>query len=446
MRLRSVTPFLLLFGAPVLQDSPPHARAPLPLVRDVAPPTATSTHPFRFIFTIRETFDGKVLVSDAIRHQLVLLDKNLSNAIVVIDSANPGGQSYGDWPVPLVKWRGDSTLFLDSPSKTMLVLSPSGQVIRTMAPPKQTDLGRIFADQSGFDVNGNVLYRGFSQLVADTATARDGTFTRKSHPSDSIGLVRGNFQTRTVDTIAKLKQDGTTTATQTTTFDGKKLLHVSLNPLVTIDDWAVLSDGTLAIVRGYDYHVDFTLSDGSHTSSGKLPFDWKPLSENDKERLVDSVRQKIERIRGDAAETGGATAGNDAVVQFLRSSTTSNPRGTPSNATANLPKVIEPSVSYDFAPLKEIADYYPPIRVGATKTDEEGNLWILPTTSAQSRRGELVYDVINARGAPFYRVRLPVGRSIVGFGRNGAVYLMYRDGEHWQLERTRVSAAVSAKY
>ncbi|MEO7360389.1 MAG: hypothetical protein ABI120_08665, partial [Gemmatimonadaceae bacterium] len=418
------------------------------VVREVAAPSATSTHPFQFIFTVRETSGGRVLVNDPYRHQLILLDANLSNASVAIDSSNPGGQSYGDFPSPNIKWLGDSSLHMDAPSRSLLVLDGSGKVIRTMAPPKQSDFGRLFSDQSGLDASGNILYRGFAPVVTtDTFTTADRATVRKSHPPDSVGLVRGNFQSRSVDTIAKLKQDGSAKAVQTTKFDGKKLLYITLNPLVSVDEWAVLSDGTLAIVRGYDYHVDFTLRDGTKQSSGKLPFDWKRLTDEDKQHLIDSSRAIIEKIRADADATGGNTAGNDAVIAYLRNSTTPNPRGTPSTVTANLPpRQIEATTTYDYAPLSEMADYYPPIRVGATKTDEDGNLWMLPTTSAQSKRGELVYDVVNPRNDAFYRVRLPVGRSIAGFGKNGVVYLMSRDGDQWKLERTRViGTAVSAR-
>lgn len=417
-------------------------------IREVSTPTATSTHPFKFIFTVRETSGGRLLVSDAYRHQLVLLDGNLSNPVVVIDSVNPGGQAYGDYPVPTLKWRGDSSIHMDMPSRSYLVLDGMGKIVRTMAPPKQSDYGRPLADQSGLDANGNILYRGYAPTITtDTFTTPDRATVRKSHPPDSIGLVSGNFATRAVDTIAKLKMDGSAKAVQTTKFDGKKLLHLTLNPLVSIDEWAVLSDGTLALVRGYDYHVDYTFADGTKKSSGKLPFDWKRLTDDDKQHLIDSSRAIIEKIRADADAAAGGTAGNDAVIAYLRTMTTTNPRATPGNMTANLPpKQIEATVTYDYAPLSEIADYYPPIRQGATKTDEEGNLWLLPTTSAQSKRGELVYDVVNPRTDAFYRVRLPLGRSIAGFGKNGAVYLMSRDGDQWKLERTRVmGATVSAK-
>ena len=98
-----------------------------------------------------------------------------------------------------------------------------------------------------------------------------------------------------------------------------------------------------------------------------------------------------------------------------------------------------PTMVTEFVPLKEIADYYPAIRPGAVKADLDGNLWILPTSSAQSKAGELIYDIVNNRGELTQRVRLPLGRSIAGFGHNGVLYLMQRDPTGaWFLERTRI--------
>ena len=93
----------------------------------------------------------------------------------------------------------------------------------------------------------------------------------------------------------------------------------------------------------------------------------------------------------------------------------------------------------DPVPISEIADYYPPIRPNAAKADLDNHLWILPTTSAQSKNGELIYDVVNNRGVLLKRVRMPVGRSIAGFGKGGVLYLMGRDtNNRWFVERTHV--------
>ena len=96
----------------------------------------------------------------------------------------------------------------------------------------------------------------------------------------------------------------------------------------------------------------------------------------------------------------------------------------------------------EFVSPAEIVDYYPPMRPGASKADRDGHVWIVTATSAQSLKGELVYDVVNAKGELFQRVRLPLGRSIAGFGPNGVVYLMNGSlGKGFVLERTFLDRA-----
>jgi hypothetical protein len=68
-----------------------------------------------------------------------------------------------------------------------------------------------------------------------------------------------------------------------------------MNPLPSQDDWAVLPDGSIAFVRGIDYRIDFLNADGTRTSSAKVPFEWQPISEDMKERIVDSVRLQQSR-------------------------------------------------------------------------------------------------------------------------------------------------------
>ena len=96
------------------------------------------------------------------------------------------------------------------------------------------------------------------------------------------------------------------------------------------------------------------------------------------------------------------------------------------------------TVTADFAPLDSMADYITPIRERSARADLDGNVWILPTTSA-SAKGGLLYDVVNPAGELFERVQLPAGRDIAGFGRGGVVYLSlgdYRTG--YVIEKVKV--------
>jgi hypothetical protein len=101
-----------------------------------------------------------------------------------------------------------------------------------------------------------------------------------------------------------------------------------------------------------------------------------------------------------------------------------------------------PPVPVEYVPpkLEEMFDYSPPIRRGAVMPDLDGNLWILPASSAQSKAGELVYDMVNVKGN-FQRVRVPLGRSVIGFGKGGVVFLLSGDKTNgFYLERTILRA------
>jgi hypothetical protein len=241
---------------------------------------------------------------------------------------------------------------------------------------------------------------------------------------DSGPISRANFEKRSIDTVGYVRiYNGARTSTTRTSEE--IITKILVNPLVTVDDWTVLSDGTIAFVRGHDYHVDVIRPDGRALSGAKLPFDWKRLTDADKQQLIDSAR---------AANNQAATTKDNAPMPMMAMGGGDSSR---SNTVARPLQALPPLI--EFVPLSEIGDYYPPIRAGAAKADADGNLWVLPTTSAQSKAGELVYDVINNRAALKERVRVPAGRSIAGFGKGGVVYLMFRDAANdWHLERTTV--------
>ena len=83
----------------------------------------------------------------------------------------------------------------------------------------------------------------------------------------------------------------------------------------------------------------------------------------------------------------------------------------------------------------ELPDYRPPFGAGSTRADEDGNLWV---RTSKFLNGGQVYDIINRKGELTDRVVIPAGRSIVGFGKGGSVYLVVRDGQTSRLERATV--------
>ena len=208
-------------------------------------------------------------------------------------------------------------------------------------------------------------------------------------------------------------------------------------------------DGTVAFVRGQDYHVDWIYPGGNAVSTAKLPFDWKRVGDEGKQALIDAARTARERQIATARATGADvwTAIRTDQVVGVGGDSRGHAESGRGRVTAGVSTHASPDESarahsaaqtkIEFVPLSEIADYYPAIRAGAATPDLDGRLWILPSTSAQSKAGELVYDVVKPNGQLSHRVRLPAGRSIAGFGRDGVAYLMNKTDTGWKVDRTR---------
>jgi hypothetical protein len=404
--------------------------------------SAKSTQTLGSVLNIRQAPDGKVLVNDGSRRQLKLFEPSLDAATVVFDSVSGTSTSYGRGPTGLTPYLGDSLLFPDFNARAMLVLDAHGRLVRTFALPNPQDIGKVGLERhSVTDDRGRIIYNGLWKIsnAAGVLTPAGATF------GDSLSIVRMDLDQRREDTLGLVARP--VAKVTGITPDGKSMMaFTGIDPIATIDDWAMLRDGSVAIVRGKDYHIDWIRPDGSTSSSPKMPFEWKRLSEDDKRRIFDSTRTAM--LEGLANGTmrpyaitslptnydpnaprpaaaggragGGAGAGGDPNCGIGC--------GIDKKTLIRQPEPV---------PVDKMSDFYPPIREGTTLADQDGNLWILPTTSTHSKQGELVYDVVNTKGELFQRVRIPLGRLIVGFGKGGVVYMTSGDRANgFYLERS----------
>jgi hypothetical protein len=454
--------------APQTTQDTRRAQQRVPIV-ELSSPTASTAETFGAVLGVREGADGRLLVNDAGRYLMRLFEPNFAASKVVLDSLPGSAQSYGFWPSPLIPFTADSSLFHDDRvAGQMLVLDGHGQIVRALPAGK---MGLL--EQARFtDGKGRVFTRFAGGVARLVAIPLSGLIARPQMPgrpggsisgrgggdpgaptklmsitnrSDSLPIVRIDLDSRRVDTVEYLIEPQDSRSVAAPNGGGKTVLVYGrsgavesmkqvINPLYAIDEWAVLSDGTIAVVRGHDYHVDWTHSDGTRTASPKLPYEWKQLTDGDKQRLIDSTRRVVDSL--DAL----------ALANFL------NPPARDSNTKLNCPRGcpitdaerarIGPNFRqfpYEIVPLSQIADYWPPIRKGAALPDRDGNLWILPRATSLSKNGELIYDVVNPKQGLVRRVRLPAGRAIAGFGKGGVVYLQAGDIKNgFTLERTIV--------
>lgn len=414
-------------------------------IRPVGAAEAVSKEQIGFLNGVRELSTGEVLVNDAGNRRVFLLDKSLGSPRLIADSSAKTHNMYGKRPTLIVPYASDSTLLLDVGARAFLVMTPAGTVTRVMSPPRPNDLGFMGGNGSGnpaFDAAGNLLYRA-TIMPAFKAPVAGKPYDAPIMP-DSAPILRGNFNTRTADTVAWLRIPKMR-ITVTPIAGGGVTLSPVVNPLANIDDWTVLPDGTIAVLRGQDYHIEWYGNNGARSVSAKMPFDWKRITDEEKVAIVDSTKRALAKAiipaEGATAGHGAPAAGSGGghgmtIVPITAADGSPAPQATMGNNSA-IPALAE------VAPPSDLPDYMPPVvRSGLMKADAEGNVWILPSTSAQSGNG-LLYDVINRKGEIFERVRLPAGRALEGFGANGAIYMTSHEGKAVFLERARIQRATA---
>jgi hypothetical protein len=366
---------------------------------------------------------GRVLVNDVKSRRLVILDSTLATVAVVLDSVSSTGNPYGRGAGSLIPYRGDSSLFVVPSDLSMLNLGRDGQVTRVLAVPKPKDVSGLMGGangQPGFDASGRLVYRGPAargMIISVTAGS--------SSAADSAPIVRLELATRRLDTAGWVHVP----RLQLTSIDsaGNRGSVSVINPLPVVDDWTVLRNGSIAILHGLGYYVDWVHPDGGRTSSHPLPFEWRRLSDDDKVKFLDSTRAALERMRTEATARDSVT-GPMAPFAYLNASgvrtMTVYRYGA---ATRFVPPLI-------FVAPADLPDYAPPFASGALRGDAESNLWVKTTLGIT---GGPIYDVINPGGLLFDRVYVPPGRVIVGFGEGGVVYMVVQEGAGVRLERAR---------
>jgi len=363
----------------------------------------------------------------------VMLDSNLTTLLVVADTTSATAKAYGRQAGTLIRYRADSALFIDPASLSMLVLSPTGSVARVIAIPRPDDAQLLIGDvvgTPGFDGTGRWVYRGGDPggtIILCCVGRAHATPARPSGPlarPDSAFIIRAELATRAIDTLASFK---IASYKQSINADGQGFftsLEITSNPLPIVDDWAVSPDGSIAIVRGRDYHVDWVSGDGRRSASPKMPFDWQRLDDAHKEMLIDSSAKaqhaEVERVYAGLLNASGGSGGGG--------------RGGAAGAGGGRAGVPIPMVAGRLT-LGELPDYVPAFVAGAVRPDADGNLWIRTSTIV---KGQPVYDIVNRRGELFDRVQLPPFRTIAGFGP-GVVYMAVKDSAGIvHLERARV--------
>ncbi|MDB4913986.1 MAG: hypothetical protein JWM95_1630 [Gemmatimonadetes bacterium] len=400
-------------------------------VRQLPAAVATTSDSIGSVASVRQLSNGNILVNDQARRRVVLMDPTMKLIGVVADTTSNTNRAYGASPGGLIAFRGDSTLLIATASLSMHLIDPNGKIVRTMAAPRASDINALIGGprgNPGFDAKGRLVYRASVNEGRSLRTSQTGqTFTMLT-PPDSAMLVRYDLITRTLDTVGYFKIPKSYSNISMDA-DGRPSFNVQNNPLPVVDDWAVLSDGTVAIVRGSDYHAEFIDAAGVRTVSDKIPYEWQRLTDDDKSRILDSAKVVLEKRRVAMPSAGGGRAPQMMTMTSEGPSTGLPPVRVAGAApdSASLPPLV-------MVPISELSDYKPVFGVGAIRADSDERLWVrtIPTTPTT---GGALYDVIDKSGKLVDRIQVPAGTAIAGFGTGGVVYLGMRDATGLHLQR-----------
>ena len=168
----------------VLATLPVTAQSRLPAIRTLGPITARSAEPLGAVSTAVPLPNGRVLVNDVLQRRVVMFDSTLAQVSVVADTTSATANAYGARGGGLIGYRGDSALFIDPASLSMITVNPRGELTTVRAVPRANEIQALSGAQGrpGFDPQGRLIYR---------ATPRPRAARRRAPGSRSPAGPRG---------------------------------------------------------------------------------------------------------------------------------------------------------------------------------------------------------------------------------------------------------------
>jgi hypothetical protein len=383
--------------------------------RTLGAPTVIASEPFWNIASVRELSDGRVLVLqrgpmngfaramasnmmniiaprcgrgsaavDSLRSRpeppaarIVLFDSKLKQASLV-GHAGTGPNDYQQ-PEALHATLADTTLVLDAGRGDMLVIDPSGKIVGTRPVPGGN--GALAATGGlAVDRSGRLLFSPREQIMKQTAAGMEGG------TPDSLAIVAFDPRTGGTMPVAHVRTAGMTTVMQANpSIPGAFTSRMKPTPFAAIDDWVMMPDGTLAIIRGADLHIDWIAPDGKIRSTPPIPYARRAVSDSDKVAFIKAMHA------------------TDSMMKKM-----------PSSAMITITQV-EPD---------SFPRFKPPFTTRGAKAASDGTIW-LPAKIISPAAADGYY-VIGPDGKIRELVHLPAGQRLIGFGK-GVIYVAYNE-------------------
>jgi hypothetical protein len=383
------------------------------------------------------TGNGRVFVCDPSARRVWLLDGELSNPRLVLDSVAGNDSSFANGST-LLPFRGDSALLFDRRSGSLVVVGSDGRLGRTFVAPEfrpaaTAGLMPIVASFSTthpiplWSDSLGLIYRvGKSRAPLPRPPA--GGADTSDISQDSVYLARYDADRRQPDTVAVLSIG--TSVWRTMTPSGAASGDVA--PLFPFFDRAtVAADGSIALLRAREYRIHWLEVNGARSISQRLPYSWQAITPEERRHILDSANTARRAVYEDllAEWTAAAAAPGGPPTRVIA--------GPPGDG--RMPVVVpmrppRPPVPYSDA---DVPDYRPPVGQRAMMADADNNIWIHPNHPDADPQGT-IWQVFDRSGKLVYRVRVPSGMTILAFGSGGVAYIAGRDAGTSFLQKVRI--------
>jgi hypothetical protein len=358
-------------------------------------PDAEFGEPFSAITGVRPLGDGRVLVTDNKDKVVQIIDFKGGVARIGREGSGPGEYLT---PNAIAALPGDSSAIWDGANHRYLMISPEGKPVREFRLDPTAGIGPsgygAFAATlpRGVDARGNIYFQG--SPITRTANG--------SAPAESIPVIRFDRARQRPDTVAHVRPaKGNATVTPGPDGRGMNVSNGMANPLLPLDEWVVLPDGRVAVVRGEPYRIDFYVAGAIKSSGPRVVHQNVPVDDAVKRMVTEQRRRQLQGSVPRMSPTGNvSTMQSEGMKRFMN---------------------LEPWPAYLPAFTRDAAIVRP--------MGEAGQIWVLRTKRSEAEAP--AYDVFDATGRVVARVQLPANTRVIAFGA-GVVYVIRVDDDDLQ--------------
>lgn len=357
----------------------------------IGKPLVELEEPFSSAFDARELPDGRLVVLDVKDNVLSLVSSNLST-VKPISREGSGPTEYRR-VTQILPRRGDSTLAYDVMNARFLVIDGNGAAVSTIS-LREASGGLPVGPMAvkGYDGNGRLLFQGMKLQMGPNGPGL----------SDTSAVLRLDPARKAIDTLSLVRIGSPGLKLSGDVQKGTGSVRMTMPAYPIVDEWGLLPDGRIVVVRGDTYTLEFIGVSGGAASRVTVPYEPVKVTSADKVKLREA-RAEMQK------EVSKVMAGASAMVPAGKSGTKM-----PSMA------VDEPT---EWPAVK------PAFGQGALKVAPDGEIWI-------SRLREAAFDgqswdVFTKAGVLRLRVELPARAKLIAIGAKH-VYAVRTDSDDLQ--------------